>query len=94
MALSELLEDLVGYCAAFHRFWPSALGSSAAVQATFKLVGRLSLGTWTGRNGQARAGLNLVAWEVQPMKQIGRRKPKVRPRYGQGGVPFDDELGF
>ena len=28
--------------------------------------GRLSLGTWTGRNGEARARLNLAAWEVQP----------------------------
>ena len=27
---------------------------------------RLSLGTWIGRDGEARAGLNLAAWEVQP----------------------------
>jgi single-stranded DNA-binding protein len=26
--------------------------------------GRLSLGTWTGRDGEAKAGLNLAAWEV------------------------------
>ncbi len=26
----------------------------------------LSLGTWTGRDGEARVGLNLAAWEVQP----------------------------
>lgn len=42
-----------------------------------------------GRDGEARAGLNLVAWEVQPMGQIGRRKPKVRPRDEYGAVPFD-----
>jgi single-stranded DNA-binding protein len=38
---------------------------------------RLSLGTWTGRDGEAKAGLNLAAWEVQPTGQIGRRKPKA-----------------
>ena len=48
--------------------------------------GRLSLGTWTGRDGEARAGLNLAAWEVQPMGQIGRRKPKVRSRDEYGGM--------
>jgi hypothetical protein len=42
--------------------------------------GRLSLGTWTGCDGEAKAGLNLAAWEVQPMGQIGRRTPKVRSR--------------
>lgn len=56
--------------------------------------GRLSLGTWTGRDGEAKSGLNLTAWEVQPMGQIGRRKPKARLHDEQGGVPFDDELRF
>jgi hypothetical protein len=51
--------------------------------------GRLSLGTWKGR---ARSGLNLAAWEVQPMGQIGRRKPKARARDEQVAVQFDDEL--
>jgi len=56
--------------------------------------GRLSLGTWTGRDGEAKSGLNLTAWEVQPMGQIGRRKPKARLHDEQGGMPFDDELRF
>ena len=56
--------------------------------------GRLSLRTWTGRDGEARAGLNLGAWEVQPMGQIGRRKPRVPTRHERGGVPFDDPLTF
>ncbi|MGH8566907.1 MAG: single-stranded DNA-binding protein [Gammaproteobacteria bacterium] len=68
--------------------------------------GRLSLGTWTGRDGEARAGLNLAAWAVCPMGQIGRRKPKARDgrqdasveRPGvhaeHGGAPFDDPLRF
>jgi single-stranded DNA-binding protein len=56
--------------------------------------GRLALGTWTGGNGEARAGLNLAAWEVQPMGHIGRRKPKARSCDEYGAVPFDDELRF
>jgi single-stranded DNA-binding protein len=55
--------------------------------------GRLSLRTWTGRDGEAKAGLNLAASEVQPMGQIGRRKPKAR-RDEQSSVPFDDALTF
>lgn len=62
---------------------------------------RLSLGNWTGRDGEPKAGLNLPAWVVQPMGQIGRRKPKVesrdeyeRPRDEQDAMPFDDPLGF
>jgi single-stranded DNA-binding protein len=56
--------------------------------------GRLNLRTGTGRAGDARTGLNLAAWEVQPMGQIGRRKPKVQSRDEYGGMPFDDELRF
>lgn len=55
--------------------------------------GKLTLGTWT-RDGQAKSGLNLSAWEVAPMAQIGRRvpKPKARPRDEQDAVPFDDAI--
>ena len=67
----------------------SALAPRLTKGAEVYCEGRLSLGTWTGRDGEARAGLNLAAWEVQPMGQIGRRKPKVRPRDEQGAVPFD-----
>jgi single-stranded DNA-binding protein len=63
--------------------------------------GRLSLGTWMGRDGEAKARLNLAAWVVPPMGQIGRRKPKVqsrdeyeRPHEEQDAVPFDDPLRF
>jgi single-strand DNA-binding protein len=59
--------------------------------------GRLTLGTWTGKDGEPKAGLNLAAWVVQPMGQIGRRKPKAapsRPRDERGAVPFDDALRF
>jgi len=31
-----------------------------------RLTRRLSLGTWTDRDGETRAGLNLAAWEVRP----------------------------
>lgn len=38
--------------------------------------GRLRLGRWTGQDGAPRAGLNVNAWTVQPMGQIGRRAPR------------------
>ncbi|CAN5680051.1 hypothetical protein BH18PSE1_BH18PSE1_08090 [soil metagenome] len=41
-------------------------------------------------SGEAKAGLNLAEWGVQPMGQIGKRKPKA----AHGGVPFDDPLRF
>ena len=63
--------------------------------------GRLSLNTWTGRDGAERTGLSVSAWQVMPLGQIGRRKPKVqsrdeyeRPRDEQGAAPFDDPLSF
>ena len=63
--------------------------------------GRLTMNTWEGKDGQQRTGLSVAAWEVQPMGQIGRRKPKVqsrdeyeRPRDEQCAVPFDDPLRF
>jgi single-stranded DNA-binding protein len=38
--------------------------------------GRLSLNAWTGRDGAERTGLSVSAWQVMPLGQIGRRKPK------------------
>jgi single-stranded DNA-binding protein len=35
--------------------------------------GRLSLNTWTGRDGAERTGLSVSAWQVTPLGQIGRR---------------------
>ena len=62
------------------------------------MEGRLSLNTWLA--GAQRTGLSVTAWEVMPLGQIGRRKPKVqsrdeyeRPRE-QDAVPFDDPLRF
>jgi len=56
--------------------------------------GRLSLGTWTGRDGDAKAAFRLAAWDVPPMGQIGRRKPKVQSRNEYSGMSFDDPLKF
>ena len=33
--------------------------------------GRITLRTWTGRDGEPKRGSNLAAWEVQPMGQTG-----------------------
>lgn len=55
--------------------------------------GRLTLGSWTSRDGQAKSGLNLSAWEVVPMAQIGRQRPKVRSRDEQHAEEtFDDAI--
>lgn len=57
--------------------------------------GRLSLGTWTGRDGEAKTGLNLTAREVQPIGQIGRRNPRAQARHEHAeAVPFNDALTF
>jgi single-stranded DNA-binding protein len=63
--------------------------------------GCLSLNAWTGKDGQQRTGLSVTAWQLMPLGQIGRRKPKVqsrdeyeRPRNEQDAVPFDDPLRF
>ncbi|MGH8538377.1 MAG: single-stranded DNA-binding protein [Gammaproteobacteria bacterium] len=49
--------------------------------------GRLSLGTWTGKDGEARAGFNLATWDVKPMGQIG--KPKA-----ERNAEADDDANF
>jgi single-strand DNA-binding protein len=38
--------------------------------------GRLKLGRWTSQDGAPRSSLNVNAWTVQPMGQIGRRLPQ------------------
>lgn len=38
--------------------------------------GRLKLNTWTAQDGGQRSGLELVCWTIQPMGQIGRRRPQ------------------
>jgi single-strand DNA-binding protein len=37
--------------------------------------GRLQHGRWQGQDGTQRCGLRVNAWAVQPMGQIGRRRP-------------------
>lgn len=40
------------------------------------LEGWLRLNTWTGTDGQQRAGLNLSAWKCEVLGQIGQNRPK------------------
>jgi hypothetical protein len=61
--------------------------------------GRLSLNTWTGKDGTQRTGLSVSAWQVMQLRQIGRAEAKVQsrdeyewPRDEQDAVPFDDPL--
>jgi single-stranded DNA-binding protein len=51
-------------------------------------TGKDGLSAWTGKDGQQRTGLSVTAWQVQPMGQIGRRKPKVQSE------ELNDELTF
>ena len=37
--------------------------------------GRLKLNTWADKDGRERSGLQVAATLVQPLGQIGRRKP-------------------
>lgn len=43
--------------------------------ASVACEGRLTLGKWTGRDGQPKAGLNLSARSVEILGQVGRRTP-------------------
>src|SRR5258706_12993788 len=45
--------------------------------------GRLKLSRWTDREGKERTDLELVAWTVQPLGQIGRRRPPQAATNGQ-----------
>jgi single-strand DNA-binding protein len=38
--------------------------------------GKLSLDSWTGKDGEARSGLSVLASLVQPMAKIGNRKTR------------------
>jgi single-stranded DNA-binding protein len=41
--------------------------------AEIYIEGRLSLNTWTGRDGVERTGLSVTAQQAMPLGQIGRR---------------------
>ena len=53
--------------------------------------GRLKLNTWQASDGTQRSGLNVTAWRLELIGQIGRRSPRRviplersgRPRYVQ-----------
>jgi single-strand DNA-binding protein len=37
--------------------------------------GRLKMNTWTTADGTPRSGLNVTAWKLEPLGQIGKRAP-------------------
>lgn len=47
--------------------------------------GRMKLSQWNAADGTPRAGLELIAWQITPMGQIGRRRPQPTPE----GSNFD-----
>lgn len=46
--------------------------------------GRLKLSTWQTADGAQRSGLNVTAWRLEPIGQIGRRAPQRRR---EGAMP-------
>ena len=46
--------------------------------------GRLKLNTWQGADGTPRSGLNVTAWKLEPIGQIGRRSAQPRR---EGAMP-------
>src|SRR5712691_5902158 len=46
--------------------------------------GRLKLNTWQAADGTPRSGLNVTAWKLEPMGQIGRRSAPPRR---EGAMP-------
>ena len=49
--------------------------------------GRLKLDTWTGKDGKERTGINVAAWRVEQLGQIGKNKPAKRKAPPQGELP-------
>jgi single-stranded DNA-binding protein len=61
--------------------------------------GRLRLDTWTPKDGVRRSGLSIVAWQIVPLGQIGRKRPKAPHKKGPilsqaGHVLTDDAIPF
>ena len=55
------------------------------------IEGRLSLDTWTGKDGQQRTGLSVSAWRVEVLGRIGKSRPAKAPQHAE---EFDDALTF
>ena len=83
-------------------YWNSdahELGTRLAKGQEVYAEGRLSLNSWQ-KNGETRHGLNLVAWRLEPLGEIGRRRrPRPRspraaqsPPSSQGKAFHDDEI--
>ncbi|MGH8580065.1 MAG: single-stranded DNA-binding protein [Gammaproteobacteria bacterium] len=59
--------------------------------------GALRLNHWQGKDGGARAGLNVSAWRVEVLGKIGRQstKPKRTAKEAKDDEPyFDDPIPF
>jgi single stranded DNA-binding protein len=50
--------------------------------------GRISLNTWTGKDGQQRTGLSVTAWRVEVLGQIGKQRLTKREEHDDTAIPF------
>ncbi len=48
------------------------------------IEGRLKLNNWRAADGTQRSGLNVTAWRLEPIGQIGRSRPPADSRSAAG----------
>ena len=81
--------------------WVKALVFEDQAEAVAKLTkgaevdveGRLKAEAWSGREGEPRVSLTVLARQVVPMGQIGRRRPP-RPAVARAPAPAGDDDGM
>ncbi len=53
--------------------------------------GRLKMNSWQGQDGAPRSGLNVTAWKLEPVGQIGQRRPAQLMTVGRGRTIVDPQ---
>jgi single-strand DNA-binding protein len=56
--------------------------------------GSLTLNQWTTHDGQARTDLQVSAWKVEKLGQIGRNRPKRDTSAQRRAAPTDDRFAL
>lgn len=62
---------------AYHGTDAEALAGKLIRGTEAYIEGSLKLDTWTAKDGAERSDLSVVAWTVQPLGQIGRKRPEA-----------------
>ena len=74
-------------------FDPDAIGAAEkfTAGAAVYVEGRLSLDSWTDKDGAARKTLSVMAWHTR-LPAIGRNRPRGKARHADGSAHAADEL--